>query len=108
MLLENGAGTSQRDANGCTQLATHGANINHADRKGWTVLRSAAWGGHAEAVAGTDVDSQDTEDHMALRAAAWGSHEDIGRTLLAHGAQVNWADTEGRTALIAAACMGRS
>ncbi|KAK1169625.1 ankyrin repeat domain-containing protein 50 [Acipenser oxyrinchus oxyrinchus] len=85
--------------------------VNHADREGWTALRSAAWGGHAEAVrilleAGAEVDGSDSEGRTALRAAAWGGHEEILCTLLDYGAQVDQPDREGRTPLIAAAYMG--
>ncbi|KAL2081407.1 hypothetical protein ACEWY4_023260 [Coilia grayii] len=85
--------------------------LEHSDIEGWTALRSAAWGGHAEAVrllleAGAEVDGCDADGRTALRAAAWGGHEEILLTLLDHDAQVDKADREGRTPLIAAAFMG--
>ncbi|KAM9343133.1 uncharacterized protein ankrd50l [Pholidichthys leucotaenia] len=85
--------------------------LEHVDCEGWTALRSAAWGGHSEAVrlllhAGADVNGCDGECRTALRAAAWGGHEEIVLTLLNHGAEIDKADSKGRTPLIAAAYMG--
>ncbi|XP_019727470.1 ankyrin repeat domain-containing protein 50 [Hippocampus comes] len=90
---------------------TAAAMLEHADNDGWTALRSAARGGHGEAVrllldAGADVDGCDAEGRTALRAAAWGGHEETVLILLDYGAQVNKADRKGRTPLIAAAYMG--
>ncbi|XP_057684775.1 ankyrin repeat domain-containing protein 50 isoform X2 [Corythoichthys intestinalis] len=85
--------------------------LEHADADGWTALRSAAWGGHGEAVrllldAGADVDGCDVKGRTALRAAAWGGHEETVLILLDYDAQVDTTDSKGRTPLIAAAYMG--
>ncbi|XP_054643652.1 ankyrin repeat domain-containing protein 50 [Dunckerocampus dactyliophorus] len=85
--------------------------MEHVDNDGWTALRSAAWGGHSEAIrllldAGAEVDGCDAEGRTALRAAAWGGHEETVLILLDYGAQVDKADRKGRTPMIAAAYMG--
>ncbi|KAJ8246699.1 hypothetical protein GJAV_G00254410 [Gymnothorax javanicus] len=85
--------------------------LEHVDGEGWTALRSAAWGGHGEAVcllldAGAEVDGTDADGRTALRAAAWAGHLEILLILLEHGAQPDLPDRQGRTPLIAAAYMG--
>ncbi|XP_077473529.1 uncharacterized protein ankrd50l [Stigmatopora argus] len=85
--------------------------LERADQEGWTPLRSAAWGGHAQAVrllleAGAKVDGCDGKGRTALRAAAWGGHRETVLVLLDYEAQADKADWKGRTPLIAAAYMG--
>ena len=83
------------DASAVKSLLQSGVtDVNQIDADGWTLLRSAAWGGHRDVVdmllrVGVDVDQSDKDGRTALRAAAWGGHEEIVLRLLSHQADVN-------------------
>ncbi|CAG9807726.1 unnamed protein product [Chironomus riparius] len=89
-----------------------GVDVNHADRDGWSPLRSGSWAGFTEvcktliAHEKCDIDKADKEGRTALRAASWSGNEDIVRILIAAKANVNSIDRQGRTSLIAASYMG--
>lgn len=57
-----------------------------------------------------DKPSTAAEGHAesALHYAAWSGDLDVVRSLIAAGADVNWADSSGETALFGAAAWGRT
>jgi ankyrin repeat protein len=54
----------------------------------------------------TSHDARDSSDQTALQAAAKNCVPRIGAKLIAHGADVNWFNSDGKTALILAADNG--
>ncbi|XP_014296196.1 ankyrin repeat domain-containing protein 50-like isoform X1 [Microplitis mediator] len=80
-------------------LLAAGASADHADCDGWTALRAAAWGGH------TQVHSQPSllpRNHKTVKTDS----DVVVEMLLEHGAMVDCADWDQRTALRAAAWGG--
>ncbi|XP_023290430.1 ankyrin repeat domain-containing protein 50 isoform X4 [Orussus abietinus] len=80
-------------------LLAAGAKADHADCDGWTALRAAAWGGH------TQVHSQPTLS-TKLDDTVKRVPNVVVEQLLEHGAKVDCADWDQRTALRAAAWGG--
>ena len=65
-------------------------DVDAADERGWTALRNAAKGGHAETVAlllkaGAQVDPVTVEGNTPLMAAAFGGHAETAALLLKAG-----------------------
>ena len=90
------------------QLLRQGAEVNVEQKNGWTVLMSAAHGGHAETVqllidAGADMAKYgDTALMLALRDT------ETTKALLAAGADVNAKHEDGFTPLLLAARGGQA
>ena len=97
-----------------TALLAAGADVNHVDRWGSTVLMAAARNGHTEIVAallaaGADVNYVDHQGNTALIAAARNGYTEVVTVLLAAGADVNYVHEDGgETALMAAARINRN
>uniref|UniRef100_A0A3Q3D572 Uncharacterized protein n=1 Tax=Hippocampus comes TaxID=109280 RepID=A0A3Q3D572_HIPCM len=90
---------------------TAAAMLEHADNDGWTALRSAARGGHGEAVrllldAGADVDGA-YDGHSALSAALLEGHGEVAELLMRRGADTDVRDAEGRPLLYLLVLEGR-
>lgn len=85
-----------------------GADIDHRDRYGRTVLMDASEAGHREAVSrllefGADSGAKDHRGDSALLFAARRGHADVIATLLNNGVDENSRDALGNTALMIAA-----
>ncbi|MBQ8480609.1 MAG: ankyrin repeat domain-containing protein [Akkermansia sp.] len=96
-------------------LITAGADVNKADKDGWTPLHWAAWNGNSECVKrllatpGIDVNMANEYGWTPLDRAASNGHSKCVKLLLAApGINVNKADKYGKTPLYGAACWGHS
>jgi ankyrin repeat protein len=93
-------------------LLFHGANINLADDEGWTALMFAARSGHlaiAQALLGAPgikINTQKSDGASALYLAVLNGHYDLVKALIKKGADVNVADNEYWTPLLAATSNG--
>jgi len=72
----------------------HGANVNTADKDGFSPLYAAGQNGHVEVVRellnhGADVNTADKDVFNPLYAAGQGGHIEVLRELLNHSAQYN-------------------
>ena len=88
-----------------------GADVNHRDDDGVTVLMRAASAGRGDMVAaliagGADAGAKTSGGVNALMMASLGGYVDAARALLAAKADANARDNQGRTALMAAASSG--
>jgi len=84
-----------------------GGDINAKDRRGYSVLFTAASQGHAEGVkklivAGADVDAQTNDGETALRRAMGNGYRQIAKLLIEAEADTNLGWTDGKTALMRA------
>ncbi len=90
-----------------TFLITAGADVNTADKYGYTPLYRAAVGGHTECVklliaAGADVNKATNFGSTPLYWAARNGHPECVKLLISAGADVNKANNWGSTPLEAA------
>jgi ankyrin repeat protein len=123
-LLDKGAGTEDKDQEGCTALAINvvrdktfkiaelllkrGANIETKDNEGLTPLASVArygWVKKMEPLVakGANVNARDKEKRTPLMWAAMRREHDAAKgveTLLDLGAQINTRDKHGNTAVM--------
>jgi len=78
-------------------LIFNGANVNATDNDGWTPLMFAALNGHLQTVQALlsapdiDVNTQHIYGHTALDQARFCLHDDVMKTLLENGANINLA-----------------
>jgi ankyrin repeat protein len=126
-LLEGGADTEAKDAQGNTALIKcgenghegtarvllkHGADIEAKEKDGFTALISAGENGHEGTARvllehGADTEANSANGATALMSAAGYAHESTARVLLEHGANIDaQKPTNGCTALWLAAHCG--
>ena len=97
-------------------LIAAGADVNAADKDGYTPLnRALFWKGHTECVKlllaapGIDVNKANEDGWTPLARAAYKGHTECVKLLLAApGIDVNKAEKDGSTPLYGAACNGHS
>ena len=87
------------------------AQLNFADRDGYTALHVAASKRCAPVVtrlltAGADIEAQTRQHNTPLMLAIRSDETDIARELIGHGAQANAQNNNGDTALIYAVSVG--
>ncbi|KAJ3652927.1 hypothetical protein Zmor_018850 [Zophobas morio] len=92
-------------------LAKYGAEINRADKYGWTLLYAASFQGHEKIVeclvkCGAEINRADEDGETPLYAASSRGHEKIVECLVKCGAEINRADEDGQTPLYAASSQG--
>jgi ankyrin repeat protein len=88
-------------------LLAHGADVNVADKNGWTALYSAAYYGHRDIATllvahGADVNIAKNNGWTPLHHAAMDGYCDLVTLLLAHGADVDAHSKNGLTPLVVA------
>jgi ankyrin repeat protein len=119
-LLDQGVALEERDGTGETPLLAaslagrpelvvvlvkRGADIRARNDRGLTPLHAAAYTGNIEAVqllveAGADLnDAQNVFKVTPLIVAAEEDHVDVEKFLIGHGANVEWTERAGYTAL---------
>lgn len=115
MPVETGNALREAVDRGKTEIAKillkHGANVNHKDAYGQSLVMTAVSGHHpgmleALIAAGADVSAPNQYRITPLAVAAEQGHLDALQTLIAAGAKVNARDTAGGTALSVAILRG--
>ncbi len=91
------------DLEACRDLVSKGADVNGKGMHAMAPIMSAAKGGHPSVVdylisAGADVNSHN-DSGSALMWAIDSQNEQVIRSLLSHGANPNWRNHMGETAL---------
>ena len=94
-----------------TFMIAHGADVNHVDKYGHSVLVQAIRRGNLEITSaliahGADVNHVDKYGDSVLAQAIRRGNLEITNTLIAHGADVNHVDKYGDSVLVQAICRG--